>query len=58
MQITRKSVTIPNQRIRVENEGMPVHTFPSQFGNLIVTMRVVFPRTLNDAQQAAFKNLL
>jgi DnaJ-class molecular chaperone len=56
--IDRTAVTIPNQRIRVENEGMPVHTVPSQFGSLIVTVHVSFPRSLTAAQTSAFQEML
>ena len=58
MVIERKAVTIPNQRIRVEDEGMPVHTVTSQFGSLIVTIHVTFPGTLTAAQRTAFGELL
>ena len=58
MVIERKAVTIPNQRIRVEDEGMPVHTVPSQFGSLIVTIHVTFPGTLTAEQRTAFGQLL
>ena len=41
-----------------KGEGMPVHNFPSQFGNLHVEFIVDFPRRLNDKQIEQLKSVL
>ena len=39
-------------------EGMPVHNFPSQFGDLHVEFRVDFPRQLNEKQIEELQRVL
>eukprot|EP00938_MAST-03A_sp_MAST-3A-sp1_P002462 g2462.t1 len=50
--------TIQSQRIvkpfqveRIQGEGMPVHNFPSQKGDLLVKYEVIFPTSLTAPQQ-------
>jgi DnaJ-class molecular chaperone len=35
----------------IKDEGMPMHEFPSQRGNLYVEYTVVFPQKLSEAQK-------
>ena len=41
-----------------KDEGMPVHNFPSQFGNLLVEFIVDFPRQLTENQIQQLKSVL
>ena len=56
--IERDEVTYPNQVMTIQNEGMPIHNYPSSKGQLEVTFKVKFPKKLNDEQRAAIKKLL
>lgn len=47
----------PFQKLVIKGEGMPVHEFPSQFGDLIITLQIQFPTTLNFEQTEAVSNL-
>lgn len=46
-------VTKPAEVLTLKGEGMPVHNFPSEFGDLKVTITVDFPPTLTEEQAAA-----
>jgi len=46
-------ITQPFETRRVVGEGMPVHNFPSQRGDLYIKYIVDLPRTLSDDQKAA-----
>jgi len=48
----------PNEVRKIKGEGMPVHNFPSQTGDLHVTFHVKFPKTLTDAQKEQLRELL
>ena len=48
--IGKSGVTRNGEVIVVEEEGMPVHQFPSQKGNLLITIQVEMPKKLNDQQ--------
>lgn len=56
--VIRTEVTKPGQVITIEGEGMPVHNFPSQTGNLHIEFTVKFPTSLTEEQKEGFKNLL
>lgn len=51
-------VTKPFEVRRVAGEGMPVHNFPSQKGDLHVLHEIKFPQTLSDAQRELVAELL
>merc|ERR1719181_614003 len=51
-------LTRPFQTRVIPDEGMPVHNFPSESGNLRVTYNVVFPTYLTRAQQAVVRDAL
>ena len=48
-----KGITRPFEVRKVKGEGMPLHEVPSEFGDLHVKYKVVFPSHIN-AQQRAF----
>lgn len=50
--ISSQDVIKPFQVKRYRGEGMPVHNFPSQKGDLFVKFEIEFPRTLSESQQA------
>merc|ERR1711871_1835232 len=50
--------TIPGQVIKMKKEGMPIHNFPSDRGNLYVKIVVDFPTTLSDKQKEGISNSL
>lgn len=58
VEIERKEVTKPGQIIIISGEGMPMHNFPSQTGNLYVEVTVKFPTTVTEEQKEGFKKLL
>jgi DnaJ-class molecular chaperone len=49
--VEHKGVTQPFEVRKVAGEGMPVHNFPSQRGDLFVKYVVDLPRTLSPDQQ-------
>ncbi len=48
--VKRTSVTKPGSVIRIKNEGMPKHDSPSEFGTLLVKIKVEFPANLSQEQ--------
>jgi len=56
--IESTGVTKPMEVRKIKGEGMPVHNFPSQTGDLHVKFNVRFPKTLSEAQVAALRDLL
>lgn len=57
VEVTQTGITRPFQVVTLKGEGMPVHNFPSEFGDLHVKFYVDFPRTLTDEQAAAIEKL-
>lgn len=51
-------VTKPFEVRRIKGEGMPVHNFPSQTGDMHVKFEIKFPKTLSSEQVATLKELL
>ncbi|GMF33722.1 unnamed protein product [Phytophthora fragariaefolia] len=56
--LTNAKVTTPFEVRSVEGEGMPVHNYPSQHGNLHVHHEIRFPNKLSAAQKELVKKLL
>ncbi|KAJ1633343.1 HSP40/DnaJ peptide-binding protein [Pavlovales sp. CCMP2436] len=50
-------VTRPGDTLVVKGEGMPLHNFPSEFGNLKATISVDFPTAVSTEQADALKAL-
>lgn len=58
--LSTESVSKPGQVLRIGGEGMPVKDVPSQFGDLIIEVTVVFPTQLTSTdkgQLAQINNL-
>jgi len=55
--IKRDQVTKPHFLLKVKEEGMPHHDFPSQSGDLFVKFTVIFPKSLTEEQKEGFKKL-
>ena len=53
----KKGITKPGEVLKIEGEGMPVHKFPSQKGDLYITITVVMPKSLNEKQKEAITTL-
>lgn len=53
----KEGITKPGEVIKIEGEGMPVHNFPSQKGDLFVTITVAMPKSLNKKQKEAIETL-
>lgn len=51
-------VTKPFEVRQVAGEGMPVHNYPSQHGDLHVHHEIAFPKSLTAAQKARVAELL
>jgi DnaJ-class molecular chaperone len=56
--LTSAKVTKPFEVRAVQGEGMPVHNYPSQRGNLHVHHEIRFPATLTAAQKELVTQLL
>jgi len=50
---SKGGVTKPGDEITVKGEGMPLHNFPSEFGDLIAHCHVDFPSSITEEQAAA-----
>ena len=55
VEIKRKRVTKPFHVKTIKGQGMPIHQFPSEFGDLHVKFIVEMPKQLTDEQKAIFK---
>lgn len=56
--IESNEVTQPNQVRKITGEGMPVHKFPSQKGDLYIKFIVKLPKTLNNKEKEMVKEIL
>ncbi|KYQ89257.1 heat shock protein DnaJ family protein [Tieghemostelium lacteum] len=56
--IERVDVTKPGFVLKIQEEGMPHHSFPSQTGDLYVEFTVIFPTEITSQQKDDFKKLL
>lgn len=50
-------VIYPKKVLRIKDEGMPFHNFPSQKGILFVEFEIDFPKSLNNEQVQAISQL-
>lgn len=55
--VAQEGITRPFQVLTLNGEGMPVHNFPSEFGDLHVKIYVDFPRSLTSEQAEAIDRL-
>jgi len=49
--LKRQGVTVPGHVQRIKGEGMPKYEDDSQYGDLLVTYKVVFPTELSQDQK-------
>jgi DnaJ-class molecular chaperone len=56
--IERTEITKPGEIIKISEEGMPHHNFPSQVGDLFVHFTVIMPTSLTDQQKEVLKETL
>eukprot|EP00924_Labyrinthula_sp_SR-Ha-C_P014272 augustus_masked-scaffold_20-processed-gene-0.9-mRNA-1 protein AED:0.07 eAED:0.07 QI:0/-1/0/1/-1/1/1/0/499 len=50
-------IIYPGMIKKIPNEGMPVHNFPSQKGNLLIEFEIAFPKKLSPEQEKAITEL-
>jgi DnaJ-related protein SCJ1 len=55
--VQRSGVTPPGYVLKIDNEGMPHHNFPSEHGALYIEFVVDFPATLDELQKALVEQL-
>ncbi|KAM9959639.1 hypothetical protein ACTFIW_005793 [Dictyostelium discoideum] len=58
VEINRVDVTSPGLTIKVDGEGMPHHSFPSQTGDLYVIFNIIFPQKVSAEDKLSFEKLL
>ena len=56
--IENRGITTPRQVFKIAEEGMPVHNFPSQSGDLYVMVHVAMPESLTAEQRAIVEKAL
>ena len=56
--IERAGVTKPGARESIEKEGMPVHNFPSDRGNMVCNFIIDLPDRLTEEQKAVIAQIL
>lgn len=57
VQVTKEGITRPLSVKKIKGEGMPVHNFPSDFGDLYVEFTVEMPKSLTPEQEKAIAEL-
>ena len=55
--VESKKITQPNEERIITGEGMPVHKFPSQKGDLHLNFKVVLPKSLNKKEKELIKEI-
>ena len=58
VRVSRTGVTKPGQTLRIKGEGMPKHGTPSEFGDLLITFTVDFPKTVEGPLAEGLESLL
>ena len=56
--ISSQKVIKPFQVKKYTGEGMPIHNFPSTFGDLYVKFEIIFPKRISEADQLKLKDIL
>jgi len=56
--IHRSEITTPGFVLTIRGEGMPLHTFPSQAGDLFVEFSIIFPKKLTHEQKEGLKKII
>ena len=55
--VERTGTTKPGHTMRLKGEGMPVHGFSSEFGDLLVTFEIDMPKQLTQEQKEAISKV-
>ena len=55
--IESNKITQPNEERIITGEGMPVHKFPSQKGDLHIKFKVVLPKSLNKKEKELIREI-
>ena len=55
--IESKKITQPDEVRTITGEGMPVHKFPSQKGDLFIKFNVMLPKSLNKKEKELIKEI-
>ena len=58
VKITSNKVIKPFQVKKYSGEGMPIHNFPSTFGDLYVKFEIIFPKKLSESDKTKLKEIL
>jgi len=58
VEIKKNDITKPGEVIMIDEEGMPHHEYPSQFGNLFIEFNIKMPTSLTEEQKTAIKEIL
>lgn len=58
IEVSQSGITIPGQVITIKEEGMPVQEYASEKGDLFLTVKVIFPQSLNEDQKQKLKDVL
>jgi len=56
--VKRDEITKPGEVIVIQEEGMPIHNYPSQKGSLYIEFSIKMPTKLTEEQKEGFKKLL
>lgn len=56
--IAKTDVTKPGEILKIPEEGMPVHEYPTETGDLYVKFEIIMPKSVTEEQKEAFKKLL
>jgi len=56
--VTKSNVTYAYEVLTIIGEGMPIKGKPGKKGNLLVTLDIEFPKSVNEEQKALFKQAL
>lgn len=52
-----KAETEPETKVKLKGKGFPVYKKEGQFGDLIITYKVVFPKNLSESERELFQQL-
>lgn len=56
--VKKEEVTKPGEIIKIDGEGMPLHNYPTETGDLYVEIGIKMPSKLTEEQKEGFKRLL
>lgn len=48
VKLSKRKITKPGEKETIKGEGMPNYDYPSDYGDLIITYKVVFPEKLDE----------